>query len=77
MAKAMRKYFHEYFDGAETSNIWPSESFTVYGNSVDMSIHKTRKSLKTKYKLVGYLAIYTTTIYLKSFKWEKFCWLLS
>ena len=31
MAKAMRKYFHENFDGAETANIQPSESFPVYG----------------------------------------------
>ena len=34
MAKAMRKYFHENFDGAETVNIQPSESFPVYGTYI-------------------------------------------
>ena len=31
MAKTMRKYFYENFDGAETANIWPSKSFPFYG----------------------------------------------
>ena len=31
MAKAMRKYFCENFDVAETTNIQPSKSFPVYG----------------------------------------------
>ena len=31
MAKAMQQYFRENFDGAETSNIQPSESFPIYG----------------------------------------------
>ena len=31
MAKAMRKYFRENFDGAEIGNIQPSESFPIYG----------------------------------------------
>ena len=31
MAKAMQKYFHENFNGAETANIQISESFPVYG----------------------------------------------
>ena len=31
MAKAMRNYFRENFDGAEIANIQPSESFPVYG----------------------------------------------
>ena len=31
MAKAMQKYFCENFDGAETVNIWPSESLCTYG----------------------------------------------
>ena len=31
MAKATRKYFRENFNGAETTNIYPSKSFLVYG----------------------------------------------
>ena len=32
MAKATQKYFCEKFDGTETTNIQPSESFPIYGN---------------------------------------------
>ena len=31
MAKTTQKYFRENFDGAETANIQPSESFLIYG----------------------------------------------
>ena len=34
MAKAMQKHFHENFYGVETANIYPSESFPVYGSLV-------------------------------------------
>ena len=32
MGKAMQKYIHENFDGAETANIKPSESIPIYSN---------------------------------------------
>ena len=32
MAKTMQNYFRENFDGTETGNVYPSESFPVYGS---------------------------------------------
>ena len=32
MAKTMQNYFRENFDGTETVNVYPSESFPVYGS---------------------------------------------
>ena len=34
MAKGTRKYFREKFYGAETANIYPSESFPIYGKNL-------------------------------------------
>ena len=39
MAKAMQKYFHENFNGAETTNIYPTQSFPVYSIHTSESIY--------------------------------------
>ena len=42
MAKATQKYFRENFDGSETTNIQPSESFPVYGSVLIINVAMKR-----------------------------------
>ena len=62
MAKAMRKYFRENFDGAEIANIQPSESFPVYGNLITVYINTT-KSFQLLQDFMGFILQFTEMEY--------------
>ena len=45
MAKVMRKYFCEIFDGTETTNIQPSESFPIYSIKYSIQLQDLNNQL--------------------------------